>query len=520
MKTLKYTILLLFITLAGCQNFEEIEQNPNQATTVPPSLVLTGVLNDALEEPWSKEHRWNQYWACNYNYYGTNEYDWTNAELKYSQLKNITKMEEEALSTGAAEVNPYSAIGKFLRAMFYSRMTQQVGDLPLSEALKGLDNTTPKYDTQKEVYLAILNWLDEANSDMATLIAKGTPPPTAPLGDILAGDIFLGNDLVKWQKSVNAFKLRVLISLSNKEADADLKVKTRFAQVLADPVKYPLMESLDDNMQVFYNGTTSLYPQNPGSKGFDKGRYNMAQTYMQALTDRKDPRVFVVSNPANAKIKAGTAFDDFDAYVGASSGESLDDMTFKAGNGEYSFINQLRYYGTFAGPEPAMMLGYAEQNFNLAEGINRGWATGDAESFYVKGITASMEFYGIKDGSAITVTDQEDVVLGAVTASVTDYLNQVEIAYAGNNATGLEQILMQKYLAFFQNSGLEAFYNQRRTGVPAFLSGVGTGNGGVIPRRWLYPSAEQTTNSTNLEEALTRQFGGKDNKNDVLWINK
>ena len=34
---------------------------------------------------------------------------------------------------------------------------------------------------------------------------------------------------------------------------------------------------------------------------------------------------------------------------------------------------------------------------------------------------------------------------------------------AGNTAAGLTQILTQKYVAFFQNSGLEAFYNQRRT---------------------------------------------------------
>ena len=74
-----------------------------------------------------------------------------------------------------------------------------------------------------------------------------------------------------------------------------------------------------------------------------------------------------------------------------------------------------------------------------------------------------------------------------VNFSLADYLAQASVKYAGNNATGLTQILTQKYIAFFQNSGLEAFYNQRRTGVPTFLTGVGTSNSGRIPKRWLYP---------------------------------
>jgi hypothetical protein len=193
-------------------------------------------------------------------------------------------------------------------------------------------------------------------------------------------------------------------------------------------------------------------------------------------------------------------------------------MASEAGKGEYSYANQLRYYGTYSGPEPALMVGYAEQNFNIAEAVNRGWITGDAETFYKNGITASMEVYGIKDGSSLKVTTADDAVLGEVTPSVTNYLNHVMVKYAGNNATGLTQILTQKYLAFFQNSGLEAYYNQRRTGVPAFREGTGTGNNGVIPKRWLYPSAEETTNADNLNKAIQSQFGAMgDNKNAEIY---
>ncbi|MFM7852590.1 MAG: SusD/RagB family nutrient-binding outer membrane lipoprotein, partial [Flammeovirgaceae bacterium] len=338
----------------------------------------------------------------------------------------------------------------------------------------------------------------------------------------LEGDFFYGNDLNKWRKAVNSFTLRVLISLSRKESDSDLNIKAKFASIVNNPTEYPVMTSNADNVSYVYNGTTQLYPTNPGSKGFDKGRYNMAQTYVLGLTTLNDPRVFVTCNPAKAKITSGTLATDFSAYVGAPSGENLDDMTFKAGNGVYSFANQKRYYGSLAGPEPGVQLAYWELQFNIAEGINRGWASGNAATFYQNGIRASMAFYGITDGATVAITDQDtDAMLATVTTSVTNYLAQPAVVYAGNNAAGLNQILTQKYLAFFQNSGQEAYFNYRRTGVPAFHAGPGTGNTGVIPRRWLYPSDESFYNATNLNAALARQFtGGVDDVNSELWINK
>jgi hypothetical protein len=517
MKKLAYILsAIVMVVVFGCQDFEEIEKNPNQSTSVPASLVLTGVQYDMIVEPFdaSKDHYWNQFWCVNYGYYGNNEYSWTNADLSFLTLKNVVKMEEEALKSGADAVNPYSALGKFFRAFFYVKMTRQVGDLPLMDALEGLDNTAPAYSNQKDIYKQVFVWLEEANSELEQLQTAGNT--------LLAGDLFFGNDLGKWRQVVNSFRLRVLISLSKKEAsDADLNIKSQFAQIIGNASKYPLMAGNDDNLDITYNGTTTLYPTNPGNRGFDKGRYNMSETYTKLLTTLKDPRVFVVANPAIAKIDAGVAFDDFDAFVGANSAESLDDMTFKAGNGEYSYVNQQRYYTTLAGPEPALIMSYAEQCFNIAEGINRGWATGSAATYYVEGIKASMAYYDIADGSALTVTGPDFEVFGSVTVSVSDYLAQTSVVYAGDNAAGLEQILNQKYIAFFQNSGLEAFFNYRRTGVPAFAVGVGTGNGGVIPKRWLYPNAEVTTNLENLNQALVSQFGSAtDDKNNDIWLTK
>ena len=107
------------------------------------------------------------------------------------------------------------------------------------------------------------------------------------------------------------------------------------------------------------------------------------------------------------------------------------------------------------------------------------------------------------------------------TTNLDDYYNQTVVKYAGNNATGLNQILTQKYLGFFQQSGWEAFYNQRRTGVPTFKVGPGNTNGQKIPKRWQYPTSELTNNAGNWKAALTNQFGAaNDDINADMWLLK
>jgi hypothetical protein len=209
----------------------------------------------------------------------------------------------------------------------------------------------------------------------------------------------------------------------------------------------------------------------------------------------------VVAEPAAAKLAAGYTVTDFESYVGAPSDEGLDEMATKVQAGEYSRINKARFFSNYVG-EPSIQIGYPEMCLNIAEAVNRGWAAGNAGDWYNKGITASMVTYGIADVAA--------------------YLAQPSVAYAGNNANGLAQVLVQKYLAQAQHSGLESYYTWRRTGVPTFAEGgPGTGNSGVIPRRFQYPTSERDNNTDNYQTALSRQFGNTtDNINDKLWIEK
>jgi hypothetical protein len=541
-KILKIYLLpiAMLLTVSSCQKtFEERTLNNNVPNNVPAALLLNGVLNDFPDLPQgayasnsqssivyngasNKDEIYCQYYLYNYNYYGSNTYEFDSNASYYSTLKNVMAMENQAIATGSPALNPYSALGKFFRAYFFSKMSMERGDIPMTEALKGVDNLTPKYDSQKSVMIQCLAWLESANTDLSTLITTG--------GNTLTGDIYFNGDLTKWRKVVNAFKLRLLIQLSKKAtSDADMNIPAQFAAIVGNPAKYPLLANAADNLQYVYVAPSNYYPMNPNNFGQNGSRQNTSQTYVKLLTTFKDPRVYVTAEPARHLVDdLHQSPTDFASFVGADPGLDLGIMYNNAGLQFYSFINRKYFYSTFTG-EPSIQIGYAEQELNIAEGINRGWATGNAETHYITGIQTSMASYGIPATGTFTayfyrpgssdVTDLKNYDTFPINTTWATYYAQPAIKYVAG-ATGLTQILQQKYLALFRHSGLESYFTYRRTKVPTFTTGPGTSNGQRIALRFLYPSSERTANATNYNAALASQYGGNDDPNAVMWLLK
>jgi hypothetical protein len=520
--------LALGLAASGCKSMDEQLPNPNLPTAdsaVPPSLLLPRIEYDLYNSgdggPFSQVQRWNQYTVSNDSYYGgPNQYNWTNTTSLYPVLKNVNQMDVQAIRQLGTKQNPYSALAKFFRAYILIWQAQRVGDTPASQAGQGAANLTPTYDTQKAVYARSLAMLDSAN----TLLGSS-------LTGTYSGDIYYANSaapLAQWRRVVNSYKLRVLISLSKRAQDnADLQIPQQFAAIVNNPTQYPLLTSNADNWSFQFNSAYNTYPHTPNDA--NNQRQNAGAAYLSLTTATQDPRTFVTATPAPAQIAAGKSVGDFSAYVGSSPSLGLSDLSTASNAGQYSFTNYLRYYSSVAGPENYILLGYAEQNFNIAEGLNRGWATGaTAATYYLQGINASLDFYGLTEGQVLPIGNVSGKPFGTgttlptVTVSRSAFLANAGVAYKGDNANGLEQILNQKYVAFFQNSGYEPFYNWRRTGLPRTFATTGSGlNGnGKIPRRWQYPVDEQTYNSDNYQAAVKSQFGGADDLNQDTWLTK
>ncbi|CAL1519840.1 SusD/RagB family nutrient-binding outer membrane lipoprotein [Chitinophaga sp. MM2321] len=483
-------IVLLYC--AGCMKPADLQVNPNKATVAPPGAVLTGIEQAMFSAPWSYAQRSSQYHCLTYTYYGDQSYRFGSGTFYYYNLRDVTQLEKEATRVGGDEMRPYFALANFIKAYFYINMSAQMGDVPMSQAMmadKGIDR--PAYDLQRDVYRQSFLLLKRAHDTLAALNRSGNYT--------VNGDVFYNGNLKQWQQLVNAFRLRALISLSNKTGDQELRIKETFAEIM----QLPLPAGNVDNLQVTYGAddVSNYNPAYSANAEVDAKRNPLGAVYINLLTALRDPRLFVVALPATIADSSGLQVHDFNVYRGAHTGTTQAELNDSASEGYFSLPDYKYFFSSKTGPS-TILLGYAEMNFTIAEAINRGWITGSAASYYTAGITASMQGYNIPADT------------------INAYLTQTDIRYKGNNGAGLEQILQQKYLAFFQNSGWEPFYNQRRTGVPVFEIGPSNLNQGLLPVRWVYPASEYLDNGVHLKEAINRQYGGADDLNGVMWLLK
>jgi hypothetical protein len=515
--------IILFFT--SCEKeFETFPNNPNLAGengSVPPQYLLRDLLNavrvgaDRPEEPLTDVSRLNQFTTgLTFPLYGgSNLYNWQSTGDSYPWIRNIEKLNDNATRALGVKNNPYLTLGKFLRVYSYIWLTQRVGDIPTLEAGKGLANPTPKFDSQEDIYLNALNTLDTINQELATIAADVNAPK-------LNGDIYFANNLTSWRRAVNAYQLRLLISLSKRADDSPkLQVKQRFAKIVNTPTEYPLFRTIADNWNYTFLPVTNRYPTQ--FLRLYALETTVSKTILDLLKNNNDPRIFIAATPAPGQITAGKKADDFEAYNGSDNSRSQVALFAESQStkGIYSYVNYIRY---LRGPdfiaEPYIMCGYSEMCFNIAEAANRGWLTADAAKYYEDGVKASLLFYGIAQGTKLTISGPTGAVSGEATANVNDFLAKVK--YVGNSADGLKQILEQKYVAFWQNSGWEAFYQFRRTGIPKFSEGASTNAQGKIPSRWLYPVREVVNNPINAKLAIDKQFGGTDDVFAKMWLIK
>lgn len=493
MKKIFYLLLISLVTLTtGCDDhFMSLQENPNSPDISAPINILQSIIKDSWEGPWTRAQRLNQYYVSTYVVYDDQNYLLGEYGMDYGSLRDILAMEKEVERLDTDEAKQFLPVAKFFKAFFYIRMTERLGDIPMSEAVKGEEgNFTPKYDTQKDVYTNCLKLLEEANDELALYAGKASA---------LTNDLYFNGDLTKWRKAVNTFRVRVLLSLSKR--NAEMNVAGQLREIVSNPGKYPLMESIRDNMQITYYGTAddqyTLYPDN-GSKY--ASIYFIGETYVSQLRRTEDPRIFIQMVPGENQNKGVEGRERmFSSYVGGVTGNSVEALQQQGSDRMLAYIN----YSTYVTPTglPCVQLGYQELQFSLAEAANLGWIDGDAETYYTNGIRADMEFYGVK-------AEDADAFLA----------NPVNV-YQGNNVSGLKQIREQKYVSLFQNSGYQAFFEQRRTGIPEFSVGEGNANG-RIPLRWMYPTREKQYNEANLKAALQSQFNGSDDINDVMWLVK
>ncbi len=499
------SMILLTVLLAGCDNFDDINKNPDAATNPAPSMICTNVILKNIKFNGRDAHAFLQPNALSkyvgyvnqsqmptqYNDIGSSDFG------AMTLLPNVDQMIKN--SEGSVQQNSYKGLGKFMRAWMFYNLTMQMGDIPYSEANQGdIGNFRPKYDSQEQVFIAILNELKEADGFFANGVKfDGDPTPYA-------------GDTDKWRRACNAFSLKVLMSLSKKADVASLNVKGRFAEIVNGG---KLLESGTGFLGLNYS-TVNIHPLS-GTNDLFTSRTIVSSLLIDHLKSLNDRRLFYVADPALKQKNAGKLEGDMDAYVGADLSVDYATLTAQHLLGEFSLINS-RYLKE-ATCEPRMMMTYGEQQLILAEARIRGWiSTSTAKDYYETGVKGALaDMMATKASYAHGKAIDQTYINGYFTG---------EAAFKATTDDQLKQIWLQRWILSFMQDATHAYYEFRRTGYPAFplnpSTNLNQNNPNGFPMRWLYPGSETNTNRANLIEALNRQYDGYDEVNKLMWLLK
>ena len=491
------------LTLGSCSDFEQINTNPDAATAVSSEMLGTNLILDVagnssflgpalLSKAISHTEFPN---ALQYNNLGKQGFE------GLVILTNVEKMINLAPEGGLK--NSFTGLGKFVRAWKFYDLTMRVGDIPYAKALQGETGViSPEYSTQKEVFLGILKELEEADK----AFEQGTK---------FSGDPIYNGDVTKWRKVVNTFALKVLLTLSAKESDTELNVKSRFNTIVTTK---PIFQSSADNFQVIYSDVAGQ--RFPWFKLNNQGLIYpvMSTMIIDKLKDLEDYRLFYYAAPSPVQTAAGVSASSYAAYKAVNPSVVYSDLTAVASSKDYSNLNAR--YSELANSEPYYQISYTVLQFMLAEASLRGWITGTPTStYYENAIRTGMQFV------ANTTPDNADFHHNRkITPEyITTYLASDKVKLSGTVQQQLEKIMTQRYLGTFLQAGYDSYFENRRTGFPVFpvnpLSNNNTEKD-KIPVRWMYPDSEVNYNNANLTKALQSQFGGNDDFNQKMWLLK
>jgi hypothetical protein len=452
------------------------------------------------------------------------------------EVMNILKLVDGAIGLSEKRGSKsYQGIFMTFRALLFSFMTDYYGDIYYSEALKGREGILyPKYDKQQDIYTGLLAELEEAN----TLIPDGTVNISAN------EDLMFHGDKVKWQKFTNSLRLRLLMRASTKITDAG----ARMAAIVGNPSATPIFTEAEENASIEYVGALSENSWTGGTvnwpdrEEFDKRR--PSKTLVDMLTGYNDPRLKVWFAPAERPWTSNASLDgttvtttDPNGFTYESTWEFIDHSNpdiqaqvinildsnklyagfiagmagdWKNGNGHYN-TEDGGVVGNFKvskfsllfrqNSHPllrATIMNADEVQFILAEAAVKGIVAGDADQLYRKGITMSMQRWGISDDD------------------ISDYLAQSEIALPGDDAGKLEKIAEQKWLGLFLVA-VEAYLDLRRTGLPDI-----THNGNLssfdFPLRFRYPGEELGQNKDAYDAGVSTLTPAVDDEFSKMWL--
>lgn len=543
--------LLALMPLAACtDDFEEVNTNPNKVYDVELGDVFAGTVYRSMNI-WAELNYKEYLNASRYAvvFFKTNPHQETDDRQMRTFYVNIindlVKLERKYEAEPQVYANRLAIVKTWKSYCFYV-LASTYGPVPMSDAISdGSENKRYyKYDTEQEIYTAILTDLKEA-VDMFN-------PETNLASDKLEMDPVFGaggigeSDLNKWRKFANTLRLNIAMHVQN--IDMEL-ARTNATEAL----KLPLISSNDENVVLRWGSTLEnsasyyyrefIYQKTTIQKGMYPAISEYLYAYMRSLNDPRLEKYVRASNEmASGNVKpflytdtitrphqcfnrdnanqGYTKCPDYAEHQADKLNKFRRDsievqymITYVPMNEQnvlptgwrwatvpgqtYQYSDPLDKWQNdynpsyvqenFVGESATMtLLTYADACFLRAEAeLVFNSNIGAARAAYEEGITASMMQYGV--GSYADYIATQGVKWGTdMTDGFHDRRQLWQATINGSNGIegALEQVYKQRYFADFFN-GLEGWNLDRRTRVmgypPYFASNPSSEVEGVNP---------------------------------------
>jgi len=388
---MKKFIIIAFILLGAisCTNdFSDWNVDPKKATEVPASTLFSNAERNLVRTMKNQNVNINifnfmaQYWTAT-TYPDESNYDLGTRDVPGNfwnsiyrdvliDLKEATKVLDAETATLAPALLPKNknqlAVVSILEVYSYHVLVDVFGDVPFTNALD-IDNPSPSYDNDTDIYAALFTKLDAAIANL-----------DSSAGSFGSADFIYEGDVSSWSKFANSLKLRMALRVKDAskissaiaggvfESNAD---NAAFKFLASDPYSNPLWENL------VQSGRSDVL---------------VSDTFVNIIVPLNDPRA-----PAYMA-------DNKTPYIGGPYGANNSFNSF-------THLGEIFHQPDYEG----VILDYSEVKFLLAEAAarNLGGVT-NAQTHYNEAVTASIEYW----------------VPGADAAA---YLTQASVSYDASN---------------------------------------------------------------------------------------
>lgn len=528
------SLLALGLVLTSCERYLDVNENPNaiHQENLTPKLVFPGAVTQIYRTQAVSMLQFGNLmmnsWAGNSYAYGgpfPDEYTLSSVNSSfydeiwdglYVNLANFSFIENYPNQNHSQDY--YIAAAKIMKAYYMQYLVDLYGDVPYSQAFKGQNNLTPKYDDDVAIYKSLISDMDIANS----LIANGGANGATAMG---ATDIVFQGNMANWTALSNSIKLRLLLRMSNVTGDLATYRNQQLATLAGPGVTFisndvfekPGYASTSDS--TINPMTTSLFTDAAGNSpqnftlitasenlatALNGNYYSLPDAGYQKFNGIADPRrsrLFLPVTYNGVSVIRGVRQGATPGQPGAPNDSNVVSplSPFYVGANSTTASTIINQSNTRGG----LLMSVAELNLLRAEAALRYptiFSTWNAQTFFTNAVTSSGPT--MSGGAALSMVNYQNLIA-----------TRPGLGWIGTDNQKLEAIMTQKWILLTQYNPTEMYIEYLRVQQQYPYSPMATTSiRANKPWRLIYPTSEYVGNSANVPNISSSEVFTKNSK--------